>query len=221
MKPRVFAILLLLSFARFGCSSAKAWVVSIDVVGPIDAFVTIPPGWSTFANNTDRSSYPLDGVNRETVASLLPQLPIGSLLCKFDNHTQRLTYNRFTVRGWERPNESLHPGEGALVFNSAATNAIVEVFGWNTVGGKSASLVRGFNLVGNIGYGWDFFHLLDFRHLFDIRDGDVIFTWDKTHQHWQPHSYRASTGWDSYFYIAPTDSFFIFTWQPRVVGYGY
>lgn len=71
--------------------------------------LTIPPGFSSIANHLDH------GAN--TVAKLLPSVPEGTLLYKFDNIREIHTVNQFQSGEWLRPEETLAPGEGALIRN--------------------------------------------------------------------------------------------------------
>jgi hypothetical protein len=69
----------------------------------------IPPGVSTIANHLDRGG--------NTVAELLPAVPEGTLLYKFDGIEEIYTVNQFQFGSWLRPEEILAPGEGAFIRN--------------------------------------------------------------------------------------------------------
>ncbi len=69
--------------------------------------VTIPQGLSTIANHLDRGG--------NTVAVVLPNVPEGTLLYKYDRSRFTFKVNHFQSGAWSRPTETLAPGEGALI----------------------------------------------------------------------------------------------------------
>jgi hypothetical protein len=81
--------------------------VSRNILGY--ATVIIPPGFSMIANPLNAPS--------NTVASLFPNMPDGTTLCKFDTSLFRLTNNLVKNGKWTNANEKLIPGEGAIFFN--------------------------------------------------------------------------------------------------------
>lgn len=79
--------------------------------------LTVPPGISPIANHLDR------GAN--TVGDVLPNVPEGTLLYKFDVVQIKYSVNQFQSGAWLRPGETLAPGEGALLRNSGAEFSLV------------------------------------------------------------------------------------------------
>jgi hypothetical protein len=67
----------------------------------------LPAGRSLVANQLDR------GDNR--VARLFPDLPVGTVLTKWDVSAQSPVETTLLASGWTRPDLTLHPGEGAVL----------------------------------------------------------------------------------------------------------
>ncbi|MCL4178994.1 MAG: hypothetical protein KJ072_14780 [Verrucomicrobia bacterium] len=67
----------------------------------------LPAGRSLVANQLDH------GDNR--VARLFADLPIGTVLSKWDVSTQSPVENVLLPGGWTLPDMTLHPGEGAVI----------------------------------------------------------------------------------------------------------
>lgn len=82
-------------------------LVSKNILGY--ATVTLPPGFSMIANPFNATS--------NTVADLFPDMAEGTTLCKFDTCLFRLTNNIVKNGKWTRGEETLVPGEGAIIFN--------------------------------------------------------------------------------------------------------
>ncbi|MCI0745269.1 MAG: hypothetical protein L0Y58_07680 [Verrucomicrobia subdivision 3 bacterium] len=73
---------------------------------------TIPPGYSLIANQC---------VNANTVSSLIPSPPFGTLLLKYNNTSGSFeTLNAYSS-GWSQPSQTLAPGQGAWIYNPTAT----------------------------------------------------------------------------------------------------
>jgi hypothetical protein len=181
-------------------------------VGLVSNHVEIAPGLNMFANNVWQR-----GNGGNTVRSLLTNLPAGSILYKFNPTNQQFTANRFSARGWERPDELLQRGEGAILLNPTRRSFYVDFSGGNYVGG-SVVLASGFTLVGNISEPWSFYDWSDdFLSYMPLEEGDIIFTLDQSRQILIPHVFHAEPPWSFQVYLQPTESFFVFTRHPRTV----
>src|SRR5262245_30499629 len=85
-----------------------------------------PPGWSLIANQC---------VNDNSIGTLLPSVPIGTLFLKFNNLSQ--TYEPLNVfsGAWSVPSQTLAPGEGAWLYNPANAPLNIAISGGNAAGG--------------------------------------------------------------------------------------
>ncbi len=118
--------------------SANAQVFSVNVVGFIN--LTIPPGFSSIANQLD------NGTN--TIASLLPAPPGGTKIFKF-NGTSFDISEYVVPLGWlPDGNATLLPGQGAFIRNGQSTNLTITVVGNVAVGTNTVQMVPGgFSLI--------------------------------------------------------------------------
>jgi hypothetical protein len=101
-------------FYRASISSSSQQ--SCNVVGYVDR--TMPTGYSMHCN-------PLNGSDNH-IDAILPDLPPGSQLSRWDEAAQQ--YRTYTMMpwGWDDPNVILAPGEGFLILpNSATTHSFV------------------------------------------------------------------------------------------------
>ncbi len=73
----------------------------------------IKPGYTLLANQFDRGG--------NTVAEIMPVVPEGTLLYRFDNTIKNFVLNRFTAGSWIIPNQTLPPGEGGFIVNTTAS----------------------------------------------------------------------------------------------------
>ena len=71
--------------------------------------INLNPGFSLIANQLDRGS--------NTVAEVLPSVPEGTILYKFNNLTGSYEINSFSDGNWYNPDQILAPGEGAFIQN--------------------------------------------------------------------------------------------------------
>lgn len=75
--------------------------------------LNVPSGYSMIANHCDNGG--------NTVGVLMPSVPVGSRLVKFNKMTQKLeNAATFTSTGWVPATATLHPGEGAFFCNPGA-----------------------------------------------------------------------------------------------------
>ncbi|MFM2293735.1 MAG: hypothetical protein RLZZ350_148 [Verrucomicrobiota bacterium] len=193
--------------------------------------VPIPPGFSLIANSVDAED--------SRLAVVLPHPPLGTTFSKLDPRTQKLTANVFGLRGWSNPNETLNPGEGALVFNPSrrTVNAEFRYASWLSTQ-RAVSVPVGLSLV-SIGCDFgsapsDSVSVGDFaviRHLPGIRiigvenlgtffnphDGDTVWTLNRQTQRLEKHIYRNATGWDSVPVVGANEAFFVQTAQTRAI----
>lgn len=148
--------------------------------------VNIPAGFSTIANHLNRGG--------STVAELLPAVPEGTLLYKFDAKTSGYTINAFQSGSWLRPFETLRPGEGAFIRNPGNEFAITFT-GTNPSNVDFPPIYRGLNFVS--------LPAPSETPLPKPNPGEAIFRWQSHRQ-----SYRTSTFDDlDNAWIPPLESF--------------
>jgi hypothetical protein len=142
--------------------------------------VTIPPGFSMIANPFNAPS--------NAVSALLPKMPEGTTLCKFDTSLFRLTNNAVKDGKWTNPNEKLAPGEGAIFFNPTNEFNTLNFFGDVSQGRLLNPIPAGLSirssLVPQPGR-------LNTDLGFPIADGDVIHIFDRDQQKYVLYPYSA------------------------------
>jgi hypothetical protein len=142
------------------------------------AGTVIPPGFGMVSNpflNDDNS-----------VAALLPRVPEGTTLCKFDVNTSRLTNNAFKNGKWTLGVETLQPGEGAIFFNPGHQPLHLDFSGTVAQGELVNPLGAGFSLRGSM--------LPKIGRIcgdlgLPLSDGDVIHVFDRKQQRYQVYKF--------------------------------
>jgi hypothetical protein len=100
--------------------------------------LAVPTGFSMIANQWSHGS--------NTVAEVLPNVPEGTLLYKFDNSRQAYgSINQFRFGFWTQPNETLAPGEGAFI--RPVSSFQVLFFGTGPPSAQLPSRWQGFNVM--------------------------------------------------------------------------
>jgi hypothetical protein len=133
---RTKTLLLSAAVGAAGLLAASAQVYSVNSVGYIN--LVIPPGFSLIANQ-------LNGANN-TVGALMPSLPIGTTLYKWNGTGYDI--NNFSFAGWGNPAMTLNPGEGAFIKNTSGANINVTLVGEVPQGAASnINVAAGFSIV--------------------------------------------------------------------------
>jgi len=157
---------------------------SCNVVG--FASVSLPPGFAMIAN-------PLNAVSN-TVAAILADMPDGTTLSKFDTSLFRLTDNAVKSGKWMNPDETLAPGEGAIIFNPASDFKTINFVGNVNQGNLSVRIPAGFSICSSL---VPLPGRLSSDLGFPITDGDVIHLFDRTQQKYLIYPFP-SKEWDSH-----------------------
>jgi hypothetical protein len=110
--------------AGLASSLAQSNVYSLNVVGY--ANVTLPTGFTMVGN-------PLQGTN-DGINTVLPNVPLGTLLYKFNGSFGSPAEFAGVGVGWDTPSMTLAPGEGAFIQVPSATTVtfVGEVIQGNT-----------------------------------------------------------------------------------------
>ncbi len=175
-------------------TAAMAQVYSQNVVGYVN--VTVPTGFSLVANPL------VAGTN--TVASLIPAPPEGTVLYKFNEGTGQYIINSFDFGEWAIPAQTLLPGEGAFVKNGAAPFTVTFV-GEVKQGALSNAIPAGFSVrasqVPQSGQ-------LDTVLQFPVAEGDVVYTFNNATSQYRIHSYDFGE-WSLIPVLGVGESFFV------------
>jgi hypothetical protein len=145
--------------------------------------VSLPPGHAMIAN-------PLAG-SSDTVSTLLPQMPEGTQISRFDSLRYQLTENKVASGRWLRPEERLDPGEGAIFFNPTS-ESMTRCFAGNVIlGRRSVSIAAGFSIRSSI---LPLPGRLDTDLGFPVATGDAVHVFDRATQSYAIHEYGPE-GW--------------------------
>lgn len=142
------------------------------------ASTVIPPGFGMVSNpfhNEDNS-----------VAAILPRVPEGTTLCKFDIHTARLTNNAFKNGRWTIGSEKLVPGESAIFFNPGHQPVSLEFSGAVMQGELTNSIGSGFSLRGSL---LPKAGKISVDLGLPLAEGDVVHVFDRKQQRYQVYKF--------------------------------
>ena len=149
------------------------------------ASVNAAPGYSMIANPLQASS--------NAVSAILPNLPDGTTLNKFDNSLFKLTENSVTGGRWSNPDETLSPGEGAIFFNPSSDIRNINLVGDVMQGSLLLPIAVGFSIrssqIPKPGR-------LHSELGFPIGEGDVVHLFDRDQQKYVIYEYNPKK-WDS------------------------
>ncbi len=160
------------------------------------------------------------------VAALFSRVPNGTRLYKFDSATERFTENVFRMNRWTKPNETLSPGEGAIIFNPKAQSFDVIIPGNCNLG--SLELPQGLSLISSPGCG-----TINFAPLapppvppswywdslaFNPQEGDKVYTFSNSAQSFQIHHFH-NGAWDSQPSVGIGESCFVHTLVSRQITF--
>ncbi len=99
--------------------------------------LTIPQGISTIANHLNHGG--------NTLAEILPNMPEGTLLYKYEPSRSSFSANHYQSGAWSRPQETLAPGEGAFIRNPG--NEFTITFTGTKPSAQLPQLYRGYNFI--------------------------------------------------------------------------
>ena len=136
MRTKTLLLSAALSAACIVSAMAQGTVYSVNVVGYVK--VDLKPGFTMIAN-------PLNAPTN-TIAALLPDVPDGTVLYKFDSSKQSFTVNAKDFGEWALPNDTLAPGEGAFIRISGSQTVTVTFVGEVMQGSLSTPIPAGFSI---------------------------------------------------------------------------
>jgi hypothetical protein len=146
---------------------------------------SVPPGYSLIAN-------PLQAPDN-AVSALLPGMPDGTALNKFDTNLFKLTDNAVVNGKWIHPEQTLSPGEGAIFFNPTSDFKNVNFTGEVQQGELLMPIAGGFSLRSSQIPKPGRLHA-DLG--FPISEGDVVHLFDSDHQKYVIYEYDPKK-WES------------------------
>ena len=158
-------------------------VWSDNVVGY--ATLIVPSGYSMVSNPLQAAS--------NTVGEILPGMPEGTMLNKFDTHLFRLTENAVSKGKWTNPDETLVPGEGAIFFNPTPEFKPINFAGEVLQGELLTPIAAGFSVRSSQ------IPLPGRLHAdlgFPINEADVVHLFDRDRQKYVIYDYDPKT-WES------------------------
>jgi hypothetical protein len=138
MRTKTLLLIAAVSAAGVATSMAQA-VYSVNAVGYVK--VNVQPGFQMIAN-------PLKAADN-TVGALLPGVPAGTTVYKFDSATGQYDIANFIFGSWQNPGITLNPGEGAFIFNPTQANIELTFVGEVEQGALSNPLPAGFSVRGS------------------------------------------------------------------------
>lgn len=160
---RTKTLLLSAAVGAVGLLAADAQVYSVNSVGYIN--LALPSGFSMIANQ-------LDNGNGNLVPDILT-VPDGTTIFKYNESTGSYDLNTFLFGGWDDPQMTLSPGEGAFINNASGGVINLTFVGEVSQGNLSNPLPAGFSLKSSqVPQAGD----LAADLAFPADDGDVVFT---------------------------------------------
>lgn len=200
---KIRALLITAAVGALGVASSNADVTSVNVVGFIN--VTCGSGYTMIANQLNTTN--------NTVAQMFANVPGGFAIWKWSGTAYNA--NNFDADfGWDNPDMTLSPGEGAFAYNPYGTNIILTFVGEVPQGDVSLTIHAGFNMisskvpqgkVSNGAGGWTG-GLLQTDLGYTPVGGDAVLQWSGT---FQQSSYDADFGWDNEPQLAVGEGFFL------------
>jgi hypothetical protein len=145
--------------------------------------VSLPPGYAMIAN-------PLVGPS-DRIGRLLPQMPEGTKLSRFDTLRYRFAENRVSSGRWLLPEERLEPGTGAVLFNPTSESMTRCFTGQVITGRQFTCLHAGFSIRSSL---LPLPGRLDTELGFPVAPGDAVHVFGRTAQSYTIHEY-GTTGW--------------------------
>jgi hypothetical protein len=137
MKTKALILTAALAVAGIVAASAQT-VYSVNVVGYVN--VTIKPGFNLIAN-------PLNTTNN-TIASLLPNVPGGTVLYKYvpGQGYQGYIFDDLDLVWTPNGDATLNPGEGAFIKNPTSQDFVITFVGEVLQGSLTNDLPVGFSI---------------------------------------------------------------------------
>lgn len=194
---------------------------------PYSYTVTLPPQWSLIGNQLD---FHRDSTVSNTLANILPSVPEGTVLLKFDNATKRFVRNQFHRGRWSQPGQTLGAWEGAAFFNPTR-RALTLIFHGNPRYGGQLDLSAGLSLMScpTVGCPPAFFDpvqpvgppgpvpgLLQFNP----QAGDIVWTLHCATGALMVHTFRDGD-WDVKLVLRTGEAFLAHLQQPRTLSFSY
>ncbi|MGC8742625.1 MAG: hypothetical protein ACP5T0_01945 [Verrucomicrobiia bacterium] len=142
------------------------------------ATINLPPGFALIANPFKNQD--------NTIQKLFLDMPNGATINKFENLKFRLVENQLKEGRWSSPNETLSPGEGAIIFNPTDEYRLISFCGEVLQGRILNPIPAGFSIKSSmLPQAGRLFEDLQFP----VGEGDIIHIFDKDRQKYNIYSY--------------------------------
>lgn len=152
-------------------------IFSPNILGYVS--VTLAPGFSMISNPLMAPSNRVD--------ALFPNFPDGTTLNKFDTTLFRLTKNALSNGKWVNPDETLSPGEGAIISNPTANFRPHSFVGEVLQGDLSLPLPAGFSVRSSL---VPLPGVIDLDLGFPAAEGDAIHLFDRDQQQYVIYAFE-------------------------------
>lgn len=139
----------------------------------------LPAGYSMISNPFS--------IADNTIPKLFPQVPEGTVLNKFSVMTFQLSKNEFSQGRWSNPNETLGPGEGALILNPVDSEIRLRLLGEVVTSSPPMSIHQGMSMRSSI---LPMAGRLDTDLAFPIDEGDVISLYSSGEEKYIEHRFE-------------------------------
>jgi hypothetical protein len=173
----------------------------------------IVPG--KLANGTGGQGWianPLNNLEGNTLEILLPNVPPGTIVRKYNPATQSYFPDAiFSGNAWSTPNVTLNPGEGAQVFNPTATPLAITFRGSLNSSSENMNLGPGYSLISSR------FPMVPnlTPPEFQIGDDDQVLRWDADLQAYVSYSFFGGEWFDESPLVQPGEAFFFYNSGPN------
>lgn len=138
----------------------------------------LPSGYAMISN-------PLHGGNN-SISAILPSVPEGTVMNKFNVMTFQLSKNEFIGGRWSNPLETLTPGDGALLLNPAETEISLKFVG-EVVTTGAVSIHQGMSMRSSV---LPIAGRLDTGLGFPIAEGDVVSMYSSNQEKYLEHKFE-------------------------------
>jgi hypothetical protein len=120
----------------------------VNTVGFVS--VTVP---GKYADGTGGKAWIANQLNNplgNTLAKLLPSVPIGTVISKYNAGLSTYSASTFSSGGWSTPTMTLNLGEGAIVQNPNATPLMLTFTGNVPTGSQTVNIPPGWSMVSSV-----------------------------------------------------------------------
>jgi hypothetical protein len=171
-------------------------LLSRNIIGYVS--ISLPPGYCMIANPLNTST--------TSVTGLLPNMPEEMTLSKYDTNLVSLSNNVFKAGKWLKPEDTLTPGEGAIVFNPTNEFKTIHFSGEVLQGKLTNPIPAGFSIRGSM---LPLPGRLDADLAFPLNEGDVVHVFNRDQQKYIIYNYPSKEWTNNPPVLAAGESFWV------------